>query len=180
MKKLGILELNRMNVADYREADKVPFVVVLDNVRSLHNVGSVFRTADAFRVEKIVLCGICCCPPHPEIHKTALGAENTVAWEYESDTIAAVQKLKEQGYIIYAVEQAHDSVSLEQLQLKKDEKYAIVLGHEVKGVQQEVVDLCHHCVEIPQFGTKHSLNVSVASGIVQWAFFDQLYFRLSK
>lgn len=178
MKKLSVLEMNRMTEAEFKASEKIPLVVLLDNVRSQHNVGSVFRTADAFRVEKIVLCGICCCPPHPEIHKTALGAENTVAWEYENDTLQAVQKLKEQGYIIYAVEQAHDSVSLENLQLKKDEKYAIVLGHEVKGVQQEVVDLCHHCVEIPQFGTKHSLNVSVASGIVQWVFFEQLHFKI--
>lgn len=180
MKKLSILEMNRLTQEEFKACDKIPLVVVLDNVRSQHNVGSVFRTADAFRVEKIVLCGICCQPPHPEIHKTALGAENTVAWNYETDTLQAIQKLKDQGYIVYAVEQAHDSISLEKLQLKPDEKYAIVLGHEVKGVQQEVVDICDYCVEIPQFGTKHSLNVSVASGIVQWAFFEQLHFNVNQ
>ncbi len=174
MKKLSVLEMNRLSEEQYKSSAKTPLVVVLDNVRSQHNVGAVFRTADAFRIEKVVLCGICCCPPHPEIHKTALGAENTVAWEYEADTLTAVRKLKEQSYTVYAVEQAHDSISLENLSLKAGEKYAIVLGHELKGVQQEVVDLCHHCVEIPQYGTKHSLNVSVASGIVQWAFFEQL------
>lgn len=174
MKKLSILEMNRLSQDDFRSSAKIPLVVVLDNVRSQHNVGAVFRTADAFRVEKIILCGICCRPPHPEIHKTALGAEMSMAWSYEADTLKAVEALKSEGYVVYAVEQAHGSISLDRLQLDPALKYAVVLGHEVKGVQQAVVDACDGCVEIPQFGTKHSLNVSVASGIVQWAFFEQL------
>ncbi len=174
MKKLSILEMNRLSQEDFRQSVKIPLVVVLDNVRSQHNVGAVFRTADAFRVDRVVLCGICCQPPHPEIHKTALGAELTVAWNYEADTLKAVNDLKAAGYVLYAVEQAHGSIPLDQLQLDPSRKYAVVLGHEVKGVQQAVVDACDGCVEIPQFGTKHSLNVSVASGIVQWAFFEQL------
>lgn len=174
MKKLSILEMNRLSQEDFRSSAKIPLVVVLDNVRSQHNVGAVFRTADAFRVEKIILCGICCRPPHPEIHKTALGAEMSMAWSYEADTLKAVEALKSEGYVVYAVEQAHGSISLDRLQLDPALKYAVVLGHEVKGVQQTVVDACDGCVEIPQFGTKHSLNVSVASGIVQWAFFEQL------
>ena len=178
MKKLNILEMNRLSEDDFRQASKLPLTVVLDNVRSQHNVGSVFRTADAFRVERLILCGICCCPPNAEIHKTALGAEFSVAWEYETDTCQAVRRLKAEGYVVYAVEQAHDSLKLDSLSLDLARKYALVLGHEVKGVSQEVVDLCDQCVEIPQFGTKHSLNVSVASGIVQWAFFEQLKDRL--
>lgn len=166
--------MNRMSGDEFRRSAKIPLVVVLDNVRSQHNVGSVFRTADAFRVEKIVLCGICCCPPNAEIHKTALGAESTVDWCYEADSLAAVRRLRQEGYVICSVEQVEGSVSLEKLELDIEKKYAIVLGHEVKGVRQEVVDESDFCVEIPQFGTKHSLNVSVASGIVQWAFFEQL------
>lgn len=167
--------MNRLSQDEFKQAAKIPLVVVLDNVRSQHNVGSVFRTADAFRIEKVILCGICCCPPHPEIHKTALGAEFSVDWAYEADTLTAVRQLKAEHYTVFAVEQAQGSLSLEQLQLSDNTKYAIVLGHEVKGVRQEVVDCCDHCLEIPQCGTKHSLNVSVASGIVQWAFFEQLY-----
>ncbi len=174
MKKLSVLEMNRLSGDEFRRSAKIPLVVVLDNVRSQHNVGSVFRTADAFRVEKIVLCGICCCPPNAEIHKTALGAESTVDWSYEADSLAAVRRLRQEGYEICSVEQVEGSVSLEKLELDIKKKYAIVLGHEVKGVRQEVVDESDFCVEIPQFGTKHSLNVSVASGIVQWAFFEQL------
>lgn len=178
MKKRSVLEMNRLSEEEFHRSAKIPLVVVLDNVRSQHNVGSVFRTADAFRVEKIVLCGICCCPPNAEIHKTALGAEFSVDWCYEADSLEAVRKLKEEGCVICSVEQAEGSVSLENLKLDSGKKYAIVLGHEVKGVRQEVVDESDCCVEIPQFGTKHSLNVSVASGIVQWAFFEQLKDRL--
>ena len=167
-KKLTTAEMGRMNVDQYREADKLPLVVVLDNVRSQHNVGAVFRTADAMRIERVVLCGICCCPPNQEIHKTALGAEESVEWQYYKDTKEAVQALKDAGYAVYAVEQAHDSISLEEFTEKQnaDAKIAVVLGHEVFGVQQEVVDICNQCIEIPQYGTKHSLNVSVAAGIV--------------
>lgn len=169
MKKLTTAEMGRLSVEAYHDADKLPFVVVLDNVRSQHNVGAVFRTADAMRIQGVWLCGICCCPPNPEIHKTALGAEETVEWRYCKETLEAVRELKEQGYAIYAVEQAHDSVSLEkaaELIARSRKPIAVVLGHEVFGVQQEVVDACDGCIEIPQYGTKHSLNVSVAAGIV--------------
>lgn len=169
--KLTTAEMGRMSVAQYREADKLPLTVVLDNVRSQHNVGAVFRTADAMRIERVVLCGICCCPPNQEIHKTALGAEESVDWQYCQDAVDAVRSLHEQGYRVYAVEQAHNSVTLEQMvqQLANTngrDRTAVVLGHEVFGVQQEVIDLCDGCIEIPQYGTKHSLNVSVTAGIV--------------
>ncbi|MDD2618811.1 MAG: RNA methyltransferase [Bacteroidales bacterium] len=174
MKKLSITEMNRLTAEDYKKVSKIPLTLVLDNVRSLHNIGSVFRTSDAFLVEKIILCGISSCPPQPEIHKTALGAEFTVGWAYEEDCLQALNALRQQGYILFAAEQATDSISLEDLRLDSGQKYALVLGNEVKGVQQEALDLCHHCVEIPQYGTKHSLNVSVASGILVWSFFEQL------
>ncbi len=173
MKKLKITELNRLNDQEFKTADKIPLVVVLDNVRSLHNVGSVFRTSDAFRVECIYLCGITAPPPHPEIHKTALGAENTVNWIYLENTLDAVQQLKTSGYKIWSVEQVENSVSLPNLKLKEG-KYAVILGNEVHGVNQEVINHSDGCIEIPQFGTKHSLNVSVASGIVIWELFKQL------
>ncbi len=174
MRKLKITELNRLTQEDFKEVEKTPLVVVLDNVRSLHNVGSVFRTADAFLVEKICLCGITACPPHAEIHKTALGAENTVEWVYYEDTCEALKNLKIEGYQLLAIEQAEGSVLLNDFVLNKHEKYAIVLGNEVKGVLQEAIDICDNCIEIPQFGTKHSLNVSVTSGIVIWDFFRKL------
>lgn len=174
MKKLSIFELNRMNVGDYREVRKVPFVVVLDNVRSLHNVGSVFRTSDAYRVESIYLCGVTATPPSPEIHKTALGAEDAVAWHYYKDTCEAVSQLREAGYTILSIEQAQGSIALQDLQLERGKKYAVILGNEVKGVQQEVVDMSDGCIELPQYGTKHSLNVSVTAGIVIWEFARQL------
>ena len=182
-KKLTTAEMGRMNVDQYREADKLPLVVVLDNVRSQHNVGAVFRTADAMRIERVVLCGICCCPPNQEIHKTALGAEESVEWQYVKETLEAVQALKAEGYTVYAVEQAHDSVTLEQAAreleignwtLDNGPKIAVVLGHEVFGVQQEVVDLCDGCIEIPQYGTKHSMNVSVTAGIVMYRISEAL------
>ena len=173
--KLTTAEMGRMNVDQYREADKLPLVVVLDNVRSQHNVGAVFRTADAMRIERVVLCGICCCPPNAEIHKTALGAENSVEWSYYKETLDAVRDLQAQGYTVYAVEQAHDSVTLEEIAetitnhqspITNCPKIAVILGHEVFGVQQSVVDHCTQCIEIPQYGTKHSMNVSVTAGIV--------------
>ena len=174
MRKLKITELNRLTAEAYKTSCKTPLVVVLDHVRSLHNVGSVFRTADAFRMEAVYLCGITATPPHIEIHKTALGAEETVEWHYFKDTMDAVRELKQQGYVICAVEQAEGSISLDKLTLDRHQKYAVVVGHEVKGIQQKVVDVCDFCVEIPQFGTKHSLNVSVAAGIVLWDFFKAL------
>lgn len=174
MRKLKVTELNRISVEAFKEADKLPLIVVLDNVRSQYNVGSVFRTSDAFRVECIYLCGISATPPHQEIHKTALGAEDTVNWEYFKDTKEAILKLKSEGYYIYSIEQVEGSIMLENLQLDPSKKYAVVLGNEVKGVQQEVVDLSDGCIEIPQYGTKHSLNVSTAAGIIIWDFFKWL------
>lgn len=169
MKKLTTAEMGRMNIEEFKEADKLPLVVVLDNVRSQHNVGAVFRTADAMRIERVVLCGICCCPPNQELHKTALGAEESVNWSYYKDTIEAVKALQAEGYTVYAVEQAHDSMTLEEAAKEiQRTKVAVVLGHEVFGVQQEVVDLCTQCIEIPQYGTKHSMNVSVTAGIVMY------------
>ncbi len=162
--------MNRLTVEEFKEEKKTPLIVVLDNVRSLHNVGSVFRTADAFLVEAVYLCGITCTPPHAEIHKTALGAENTVTWKHYEDTHQAVADLKAQGYTVFAIEQAVGSTLLPDLQLDKSKKYAVILGNEVKGVQQTVVDVCDGCIEIPQFGTKHSLNVSVTGGIIIWEF----------
>lgn len=172
-KKLTTAEMGRMNIDQYKEADKLPLVVVLDNVRSQHNVGAVFRTADAMRIERVVLCGICCCPPNQEIHKTALGAEESVEWQYYKDTLDAVHALQDEGYTVYAVEQAHNSVTLEEIssqlsELSYQPKIAVILGHEVFGVQQEVVDSCSQCIEIPQYGTKHSMNVSVTAGIVMY------------
>ena len=174
MRKLKITELNRLTPEAFKESRKIPLVVVLDHVRSLNNVGSVFRTSDAFRVEAIYLCGITACPPHAEIHKTALGAEETVDWKYFNDTLEAVENLRQMGYMICAIEQAEGSVMLDKLLLDKTKKYAVILGNEVKGVQQTVVDKCDMCIEIPQYGTKHSLNVSVTAGIVIWDFFKQL------
>ena len=174
MRKLKITELNRLTPEAFKESRKIPLIVVLDHVRSLNNVGSVFRTSDAFRVEAIYLCGITACPPHAEIHKTALGAEETVDWKYFNDTLEAVENLLQMGYTICAIEQAEGSVMLDKLLLDKMKKYAVILGNEVKGVQQTVVDKCDMCIEIPQYGTKHSLNVSVTAGIVIWDFFKQL------
>lgn len=168
MRKLKVTEMGRLSVAEYKASAKQPIVVVLDHVRSLYNVGSVFRSSDAFRIEGIVLCGITARPPHAEIHKTALGAEESVAWEYFERTEDAVHWLKEQGYTVLAVEQCEGSTMLQNFERQPDRRYAVVLGNEVKGVQQQVVDMCDGCLEIPQYGTKHSLNVSVTAGIVLW------------
>ena len=175
MRKLKITELNRISPDEFKETAKIPLVVVLDNIRSLNNVGSVFRTSDAFLVEAIYLCGITATPPNPEIHKTALGAEHSVEWKYFEDTVNAVENLRENGYTVFAIEQVENSTMLDDLQLDSQKKYAIVMGNEVKGVQQAVVDACDGCIEIPQYGTKHSLNVSVTTGIVIWDFFKQLH-----
>lgn len=168
MRKLKVTELHRISAEEFKEKAKTPLVVVLDNVRSLNNIGSVFRTSDAFLVEKIYLCGITATPPNQEIHKTALGAEYSVDWEYQQDTKTAIAQLREQGYYIFAIEQVENSISLDELELDPHNQYAIVFGNEVKGVQQDVVDICDGCIEIPQWGTKHSLNVSVTAGIVIW------------
>ena len=167
-KKLQNEELHRISPEAFKKASKMPVILLLDNVRSLNNVGSVFRTSDAFRIEKIYLCGITATPPNREIHKTALGAEDSVAWEYSKETLPVVNALKAQGYKIYAVEQAENSVSLENFSLLPGEKYALIFGNEVKGVQQEVIEETEGCIEIPQYGTKHSFNISVSAGIVLW------------
>lgn len=173
-RKLKITELNRISVEEFKEADKLPLIIVLDNIRSLHNIGSVFRTSDAFRIESIYLCGITATPPHPEMHKTALGAEFTVNWKYVNNTVEAVDNLKREGYVVYSVEQAEGSIMLNDIELDRQKKYAVVMGNEVKGVQQEVIDHSDGCIEIPQYGTKHSLNVSVTAGIVIWDLFKKL------
>lgn len=173
-RKLKITELNRISAEEFKKADKLPLVVILDNVRSLHNIGSVFRTSDAFRVECIYLCGITATPSHPEMHKTALGAEFTVDWKYVNNAVEAVDNLRQEGYVVFSVEQAENSIMLEDMRLKQGKRYAVVLGNEVKGVQQEVIDHSDGCIEIPQYGTKHSLNVSVTAGIVIWDLFKQL------
>ena len=170
MRKLKVTELNRMDVEQFRVSEKTPLAIILDDVRSMYNVGSVFRTADAFRAKLICLCGITACPPHAEIHKTALGAEDSVAWKHYSSAVEAVSALKDEGFEVYALEQVEESVSLNDFVPCKDRKYAVVLGNEVKGVSQDAVDMCDGALEIPQFGTKHSLNVSVSGGIAIWHF----------
>ena len=170
MKKLRTIEMQRLTIEEFREAEKLPLVVVLDDVRSMHNVGSVFRTGDAFRIERVCLCGITSTPPIAEIHKTALGAEDSVSWTYYDTALQAVKELKAEGYEILSVEQAHGSTMLQDFVPEVGKRYAVVFGNEVKGVHQEVIDASDGCLEIPQFGTKHSLNVSVTAGIVIWHF----------
>jgi len=167
-RKLKNCELNRLSMEEFKITPKISIVLVLDNIRSQHNIGSAFRTADAFALEKIVLCGICATPPTPEIHKSALGAEESVEWSYIDDSADAVKGLKEQGYKIISIEQTENSTMLQDFVPERGSKYALVFGNEVKGVQQEVLDISDIVVEIPQFGTKHSLNVSVSIGIVIW------------
>jgi 23S rRNA (guanosine2251-2'-O)-methyltransferase len=174
MRKLKNNELGRITVDAFKTLKKTPIIVVLDNIRSLNNIGSVFRTSDAFLIEKIYLCGICATPPNKEIHKTALGATESVAWEYAKDTLALVEKLKAENIEVLAVEQAENSTKLNMFYPKKSQKYAIVMGNEVKGVQQEVVNAADSCLEIPQLGTKHSLNISVTTGIVLWDLFQKM------
>ena len=173
MKKKLVTEMGRMGREEFITSDKLPLIVVVDNVRSLHNVGSIFRTSDAFRVERVMLCGITATPPNAEIHKTALGAEDVVCWEYFADTMDAVAKLSAEGYGVYAIEQVENSISLDRFEVEKGCRYALVFGNEVDGVQQRVVDACHSSIEIPQLGTKHSINVSVAGGVVLWDLFCQ-------
>ncbi len=174
MRKLRTSELNRLSVEEFKKADKMPVVVVLDNIRSLNNVGSVFRTSDALKVEKIILCGITATPPNKEIHKTALGAEDAVEWQYYENTEQAIEVLKEEGCTICSLEQVENSTSLIDFNTTPEGRYAIVLGNEVKGVQQKIVNMSDVCIEIPQYGTKHSFNVSVSAGIVLWELFRKL------
>ena len=168
MRKLKNSELDRLSVDEYKEIVKTPITVVLDNIRSCNNIGSVFRTSDALLIENVVLCGITATPPNKDIHKTALDAEKSVPWEYFEETEIAVQRLKESGYRVFAVEQVENSISLPDFTPEKDQKLALVFGNEVKGVQQSVIDLCDGAIEIPQYGTKHSFNISVSAGIVLW------------
>ena len=170
MKKLRTIEMQRLSVEEFHQASKLPLIVVLDDVRSMHNVGSVFRTGDAFRIEAVYLCGITSTPPMAEIHKTALGAEDSVNWKYFMTALEAVASLKADGYEVLSVEQAHGSTMLQDFVPQKDRKYAVIFGNEVKGVHQEVIDASNGCLEIPQYGTKHSMNVSVTAGIVIWHF----------
>lgn len=174
MRKLKLEELGRISVDDFKKAEKIPVVVILDNIRSMHNIGSVFRTCDAFLIEKIYLCGITATPPNKEIRKTALGATESVEWEYIKEINELIPQLKSDGFKILSVEQAEGSKSLSDFELNSDEKYAIILGNEVEGVQQSVINQSDLCIEIPQGGTKHSLNVSVCAGIVLWEFYAKL------
>lgn len=180
MKKLSMDDLNRISVDEFKEAEKTPLTVVLDNVRSQNNIGSVFRTSDAFRVENICLCGICSTPPHRDIHKTALGAEESVAWQYYEETADCIKELKSKGYRVFAIEQVDDSVMLNEFSIQQinpstnQPKIAIIFGNEVEGVQEELLPLCDGSIEIPQFGTKHSLNISCAAAIVIWEMFKML------
>lgn len=169
-----MLELHRISCEEFKAIKKIPLVVVLDNIRSLNNIGSVFRTSDAFVIEKIILCGITATPPHPDIHKTALGAENSVEWTYCSQVTDAVKQLRNSGYVICAIEQVNGSVGLNDFKVESGKHYAVIFGNEVKGVQQQVVDISDYCIEIPQYGTKHSLNVSISAGIVLWHFFNKM------
>ena len=177
MRKLENSELDRKTVADFRSADKTPLIIVLDDIRSLNNIGSVFRTADAFLVEKIYLCGITAVPPNKEIHKTALGATETVAWEYVENVADAILKIKADGTKAYAVEQVENAIFLQDFKASTDSKYALVFGNEVFGVSPAAIEVCDGCIEIPQLGTKHSLNISVSAGIVIWDLFLKLSTR---
>lgn len=174
MRKLKLDELNRASVSEFKMQEKLPVAVVLDNVRSMHNIGSIFRTSDGFAVEQVVLCGITAQPPHREIEKTALGATQSINWTYHVDVVAAVQQLRADGYKIIAIEQAENSVMLNEFTPDKNSKYALIFGNEVNGVSDEVMQIIDTCIEIPQFGTKHSFNIVVSAGIVLWDFFAKL------
>ena len=178
MRKVRTIEMQRLSVEEFQQAEKLPLVVVLDDVRSMYNIGSVFRTCDTFRVEAVYLCGICQTPPSTEIHKTALGAEDSVSWQYFKTAEEAVQQLRENGYTVFSVEQVEHSTKLQSFVPQRARKYAVVLGNEVKGVHQEVVDASDGCLEIPQLGTKHSMNVSVTAGIVIYKFAEELLLKI--
>ena len=174
MRKLANNELERKTVADFKSAVKTPIILILDDIRSLHNIGSVFRTADAFLIEKIYLCGITATPPHKEIQKTALGATETVAWEYHKEVGTAIEKLQQEGWKIYAIEQVEGATFLNTFDPKPNERYALIFGNEVYGVSQKALEQCEGCIEIPQLGTKHSLNIAVSAGIVVWDIFRKI------
>lgn len=174
MRKLENNELERKSIADFKEAKKTPLIIVLDDIRSLHNIGSVFRTADAFLIEKIYLCGITAIPPNKEIHKTALGATDTVTWEYQKDVLSVIENLKKENVSVFAIEQVENSIFLQDFKVDKTKKYALVFGNEVFGVAQSAIEICDGTIEIPQLGTKHSLNISVSTGIVVWDLFQKM------
>lgn len=174
MRKLKNSELNRLSVDEFKSSQKTSLIIILDNIRSLNNIGSVFRTSDAFLIEKIYLCGITAKPPHKDIHRTALGATESVAWEYREDTLALVQELQNNNVKVASIEQAEDAIMLNEFSPEKSNTYALVFGNEVKGVQQEVVSASDYVIEIPQYGTKHSLNISVSAGVVIWDVFSKL------
>jgi tRNA G18 (ribose-2'-O)-methylase SpoU len=174
MRKLENKELERKSVTDFKEAEKTPIIIILDDIRSLHNIGSVFRTADAFLIEKIYLCGITALPPNKEIHKTALGATETVAWEYQKEVTDVIALLKKESVSVFAIEQVENAIFLQNFQVEKSKKYALVFGNEVYGVSQKAIELCDGSIEIPQLGTKHSLNISVSAGIVIWDLFKKM------
>lgn len=174
MRKLNVDELNRLSTDEFKDAPKTPLVIILDNIRSQNNIGSIFRTCDAFLIRKLYLCGITATPPHKEIHKTALGATDSVHWDYCDDTLKVVKKLKNEGYVVLAAEQTDKSIFLQDYFVQDDKAYALVFGHEMRGVDQTVIDECNGAVEIPQFGTKHSLNVAVSAGILIWHFLRKL------
>ena len=174
MRKLKMSELNRISIEEFKAADKTPLIVILDNVRSLNNIGSVFRSADAFLVKSIYLCGITATPPHKDIHKTALGSTDSVDWKYEGSTLSLVQNLKSKGIKILGIEQTENAIPLQSFKPEPEQLYAIIFGHEVKGIEQEVLNACDATIEIPQFGTKHSLNISVSAGIVFWDLFKKM------
>jgi tRNA G18 (ribose-2'-O)-methylase SpoU len=176
MRKLENKELDRKSIKDFKEAKKTPVIIILDDIRSLHNIGSVFRTADAFLIEKIFLCGITAIPPHKEIHKTALGATETVIWEYQKEVTTVIQNLTKENIKVFAIEQVENAIFLQNFKVEKTERYALVFGNEVYGVSQKAIELCDGCIEIPQIGTKHSLNISVSAGIVVWDFFQKMTF----
>lgn len=176
MRKLENKELERKTVDDFKQAEKTPIIIILDDIRSLHNIGSVFRTSDAFLIEKIYLCGITATPPNKEIHKTALGATETVAWEYQKDVLSVIEKLKNESVEVFAIEQVENAVFLQNFEIDKTKKYALVFGNEVYGVNQKAIELCNGTIEIPQLGTKHSLNISVSAGIVVWDLFQKIKF----
>ena len=176
MRKLENKELERKSIADFKEAEKTPIIIILDDIRSLHNIGSVFRTSDAFLIEKIYLCGITAIPPNKEIHKTALGATETVVWEYQEDVLSVIEKLKNEMIAVYAIEQVENATFLQNFKVEKEKKYALVFGNEVYGVNQKAIELCDGTIEIPQLGTKHSLNISVSAGIVVWDLFQKMKF----
>jgi 23S rRNA (guanosine2251-2'-O)-methyltransferase len=176
MRKLANSELNRLSIDDFKQAGKTSLILILDDIRSLHNIGSVFRTADAFLIKKIYLCGITACPPNKEIHKTALGATETVAWEYAKDVVSVIEKLKDEQVDVYAIEQVENSISLEKFDPDANKTYALVFGNEVFGVSQHAIEKCDGSIEIPQLGSKHSLNISVSAGIVVWDLFSKLKF----